>query len=184
MIIKNKLESIYKINEMGLNKFPEQLFKENEEAKVQEFLDTYQTKYYAIRDKSKSCGTFKLKVLYNDVLKEIKNYNTFTINVSSANYIDNQLLVGEIEFLSSGDVYATLSIDPTASVRDALSNPTFNLKTDIFDKKLNEIPYFDFIYQYISKQNLYDVIVEFALFNKNIGINNEKIIIYELRTHY
>ena len=39
MIINNKMESIKKINELGLNKFPEQLFRENEQAKVKEFLD-------------------------------------------------------------------------------------------------------------------------------------------------
>lgn len=184
MIIKNKLESINKINELGLNKFPEQLFRENEETKVQEFIEKYPAEFYAIRDKSRAGGTFKLKVDYNKVLEEIKGYNIFTINVSSANYVDNQLLVGEIEFLSNGEVYAILSVDPTASVRDALSNPTFNLKTNIFDKQLNKIPHFDYVYQYISNNNLYDVIVEFALFNKDVGIKKEKVIVYELRTHY
>lgn len=184
MIIKSKLESINKINKLGLNKFPEKLFRSNEEIKVQEFIQMYPANYYAIRDKSKSGGSFKLKVDYDKVLEEIKEYNLFTINVSSANYVDNQLLVGEIEFLSNGSVYATLSIDPTASVRDALQNSTFNFKTDIFDKRLNRIPHFNFIYQYISNNNLQDVIVEFALFDKEVGIKKEKIIIYELRTHY
>ena len=104
--------------------------------------------------------------------------------MSSANYVDNQLLVGEIEFLSNNEVYAILSIDPTASVRDALSNPTYNIKTDIFDKQINRIPHFDVIYQYVTSHNLQDVIVEFALFDKNVGIKKEKIIVYELRTHY
>lgn len=184
MIIKSKLESINKINELGLNKFPEQLFRKNEETKVQEFIEKYPANYYAIRDKSKAGGIFKLKVDYDKVLEEIKDYNLFTINVSSANYVDNQLLVGEIEFLSNGEVYAILSIDPAASVRDAIQNPTFNLKTDIFDKRLNKIPHFDFIYQYIMNNNLQDIIVEFALFNKEVGIKKEKVIIYELRTHY
>lgn len=184
MIIRNKLDSIKKISELNLNKFPEQLFKENEEEKVKEFLQKYPAKYYAIRDKSKTGGIFKLKVDYDKVLDEIKDYNLFTINVSSVNYIDNQLLVGEIEFLSNDEVYAILSLDKGASVRDALSNPTFNLKTDIFDKKLNKIPYFNMIYQYIINHNLKDVIVEFALFDKEVGIKKEKVIIYELRTHY
>ena len=109
MIIKNKLESINKISELNLNKFPEQLFRENEETEVQEFLECYPANFYAIRDKSKAGSTFKLKVAYNKVLDEIKGYNLFTINVSSANYVDNQLLVGEIEFLSNGEVYAILS---------------------------------------------------------------------------
>lgn len=184
MEIKNKLESIKKIDELKLNKFPEQLFNKGETKKVQKFLQKYPALYYAIRDQSKTLGIFKLKVDYNKVLEEIKEYEFFLINVSSANYTDNQLLVGEIEFLSNGEIYATLSTDSTASVRDALSNPTFNLKTDIFDKNLNCIPHFDFLYEYIISHNLIDVIVEFALFDKEVGINHEKIIIYELRTHY
>ena len=38
MLIKNKLESMKKIGELGLNKFPEQLFKAGEQEKVKEFL--------------------------------------------------------------------------------------------------------------------------------------------------
>lgn len=184
LIINNKLESIKKITELGLNKFPEQLFKKGEDEKVREFLKTYPANYYAIRDRSKACGVFKLKVDYDKVLEEIKEYNLFTINVSSINYVENQLLVGEIEFLSNGEVYATLSTDAAASVRDALVEPTFNFKSDIFDKRLNNIPHFDIIYQYIVDHNLQDFIVEFSLFNKDVGIKKEKVIVYELRTHY
>lgn len=184
MLIRNKLESMKKISELGLNKFPEQLFKADEQEKVKEFLTCYPAQYYAIRDKSRAGGIFKLKVPAKDVLAETSDYNLFTINVSSANYVENQILVGEIEILSNGEVYATLSVDPAASVRDALRYPTFNLKTDIFDKKLNRIPHFDLIYQYIVTHNLQNVIVEFALFNTGVGIKKEKIIVYELRTHY
>lgn len=184
MIIKNKLESINKINELKLNKFPEALFRENDEMKVQEFIENNPATYYAIRDRSKARGTFKLNVNYDKVLEEIQGYNLFTINVSSLNYANEQVLAGEIEFLSNGEVYATLSVDKGISARDALINPTFNLKTDIFDKRLNNIPHFNFIYEYIINNNLKDVIVEFALFNKDVGIKKDKIIVYELRTHY
>ena len=184
MIIKNKIESMQLINELGLNKFSEKLFNKNEEEKVKEFIKCYPAKYYAIRDKSKTSGKFKLKVSVDRIFDEIKDYSLYSINVSSANYVDNQLLVGEIEILSNGEVYTILSTNPTASVRDAITNPDFNFKTIIFDKKLDEIPYFDYIYKYISDNNLYDLIIEFALFNKNVGINNEKVIVYELRTNY
>lgn len=184
MIIKDKIQSVNKINELGLNKFPEQIFKKNEDKKVLEFLKKYPAQYYAIRDKSKSGGVFKLKVEFDKVLSEIEYYDLFSINVSSANYVNNQLLVGEVEILSNNEVYATLSIDPSASVRDALSKPDFNIKTDIFDSKLNSIPYFNIIYNYIIEHNLKDIIVEFAVFNKNVGIKKEKIVVYELRTHY
>lgn len=184
IVITNKLESINAIKELGLNKFPEQLFKKGQIEEVKKFIDMYPADYYAIRDKSKAGGVFKLKVLFNDVLEEIKEYDLFTINVSSANYADNQVLVGEIEFLSNERVYAILSTNPTYSVRDALKKPDYNIETDIFDKKLNEIPYFDFIYKYVVDNKLLDVIVEFSLFDIEVGINKEKIIIYELRTNY
>lgn len=183
-IITNKIESMKAIENLGLNKFPERLFKKGQIEEIKQFLEKYPADYYAIRDKSKAGGTFKLKVDSDKVLEEIKGYDLFTINVSSANYADNQLLVGEIEFLSNGEVYAVLSTSSTASVRDALQNPTFNLKTDIFDKILDEIPYFDLIYQYIVYHELQDIIVEFSLFDREVGIQNDCVIIYELRTHY
>lgn len=184
MKINNKLESAKKIIELNLNKLPEQIFKCHEEEKVKEFLKKYPAPYYAIRDKENSGGVFKLKVPSNKVLEEIKNYNLYSINVSSINYSGNQIIVGEILILSNNEVYATLSTDSTASVRDALANPTFNLKTDIYDKTLDKIPEFNYIYNYIIKNNLKDVIVEFSLFNKEVGLNNERIVIYELRTNY
>ena len=66
MRIASKLESITQIEKLGLNKFPEQLFKANEYRKVQEFLKRYPAKYYAIRDKSKAGGviiTFAKEIL-------------------------------------------------------------------------------------------------------------------------
>lgn len=184
MNIKNKMESIEKIQELNLNKFPEQLFRENDEKNVLQFLKKYPAKYYAIRDKSKVGGIFKLKVESDKVLEEIKDYSLYTINVSSANYIENQLLVGEIQILSNNDVYLTVTTDPKASVRDAITNPMFNIKSNIFDNELDSVPYFDEVYQYIINNELKDVIVEFALFDKNVGIKNERTIVYELRTDY
>ena len=183
--INNKLESIELIRELGLNKFSEELFGRGDEEKVIKFLENNPAKYYAIRDKSVAGGIFKLKVLKDDVLNSIKEYEFYTINVSSANYSNSQLLVGEIEIFKTGEVYLTLSTNKEYSVRDAIRDPEFNLKTDLFDdENLKRIPYFDLIFEFIVKNRLYDVIVEFSLFNENVGINNENIIIYELRTNY
>lgn len=45
MKINNKIESIEKINELKLNRFPEQLFMRGEESKVLRFIDKYSAKY-------------------------------------------------------------------------------------------------------------------------------------------
>ena len=184
MRIKNKIESINKIAELKLNKFPESLFQKGEEDKVKEFIKKYPAKFYAIRDKSKVKGIFKLAITKENILQEIKEYDLFSINVSSYNYAKNQVLVGEIEVLNNNEIYLIASIIPGVSVRDAIKEPTFNLKTNIFDKKLNNIPYFDYLYKYILENNLIDIIVEFAIFNIKVGFNKENIVVYEIRTDY
>lgn len=185
MIIKNKIESLKKIKELNLNTFPEQLFKKGEEAKVLEFINKYPAKYYAIRDKSTAGGIFKLKVPKENILAEIKDYEIFTINVSSVNYAQNQIMEADIEIKRNGDIYITISKNPETNIRDNSANLHMSLKTDIFDDKtLNKIPEFDYIYGYLFEHDLFDVLVELSLFDKPLGINNEKIIIWELRTHY
>ena len=62
--------------------------KRTNKIRLKKFLQMYPAKYYAIRDKSKAGGIFKLKVAYEDVLTEILGYSLFTINVSSANYVE------------------------------------------------------------------------------------------------
>lgn len=184
MKIKSKIESYEKIIELNLNRFPEKVFKCSEINEVNDFIKKYPANYYAIRDKSKVGGVFKLKVEPENILKEVAGYDLFSINVSSYNYIDNQLLVGEI-LISNTDVNAILSTNSKYSVRDAIRNPDFNFITNIFDDNiLNRIPYFDKVYKYIVENKLQNVIVEFAYFDKPVGINNENIIIYELRTDY
>ena len=184
MKITNKIESYEKIIELELNRFPEKIFKANQIDGVKAFIEQYPANYYAIRDKSKAGGIFKLAVKQEDVINEICGYDLFSINVSSFNYVDNQLLVGEI-CISNNDVSAILSTNNKYSVRDALCNPDFNFVTTIFNNEvLNNVPYFDNVYKYIVEHKLQNVIVEFAYFNKPVGVNNENIVIYEIRTEY
>lgn len=185
IIIKNKLESIEKIKELKLNTFPEALFKKGEEDKVLEFVNKYDADYYAIRDKSKVGGIFKLKAKKENILEEIKDYDLFTLNVSSINYADNQIMEADIEIKRNGEIYVTISKIPENNVRDNIEDVYMSVKTDILDDKtLNKIPEFDYIYSYIYEHNLFDVLVELSLFNIPLGIYNERIIVWELRTHY
>jgi len=184
MKISSKIESFNKIKELNINKLPEKIFKTSDIEDIKEFLKTYPAKYYAIRDKSKAGGVFKLKVETKDVFNEISDYNLFSINVSSYNYVENQLLVGEI-LITDTNVSAILSTNGGYSVRDAIRNPDFNFTTNIFDDRLlNQIPSFNKVYKYIIEHNLKNIIVEFSYFDIPVGINNENIVVYELRTHY
>lgn len=62
--------------------------------------------------------------------------------------------------------------------------PEFNYNTNIFDKKLDCIPCFNEIYRYIVEHNLINVIVELAVYDRPIGINHEKIVVFEIRTEF
>lgn len=184
MKISSKIESMEAIKKLKLNRFPEELFKCGEEEKVKKFINKYRYPLYAIRDRANSNGVFKLAVPFEKVLESIKEYNLFSINVSSLNYEKNQIITGEVEVLSNEDVYLTLSTNKSASARSATISPTYNMKTNIYDKKLKKIPGFFDIYYYIIEHNLVDVIVEFAYFDIPVGVNKEHIIIYEIRTEY
>lgn len=185
MEIKTKLESIETIKKLGLNKMKEELFKKGEIEKVRSFLNSCPERLFCIRDRSKAGGNFKFNVKKEDVISEIEGYDLFTINISTSNYEGHQILTGDIKICSDNGVYATLSTDPNASVRSAYDEPTFNFNTTIFnDELLNQIPGFDFLYEYIFSHSLVDAVVEFSLFDINVGINNEKIVIFEIRTHY
>lgn len=185
MKITNKLDSIQKINELKLNRFPEELFSNSEEQKVRKFLEKYPAKYYAIRSKEiVGCKNNNFKVLKEEIFSEMKKFNLFSINVSSYNYTSNLILIGDIKIGSNNEVWFIGSTNPNFTGKMAEKHPDFNYSTDIFDKRLNLIPSFDQIYKYIAEYNLIDVIVEFAIYNRPVGINNEPIIVFEIRTDF
>lgn len=184
MKITNKLESFNTIKRLKLNRLAECNFKAGQTKEVIAFINNNPAKYYAIRDKSGGGGKFKLAILKKDVLKEIEGYSLFSINISSFNYVKNQLLVGEI-FISGENISFLASTNSSYSLRDAYKNPDYNFNTTIYDDTtLNKVPYFDKIFQYVLDNNLENIIVEFAIFNKPVGIYKQNIIIYELRTDY
>ena len=185
MKVHDKLESIKLIKELQLNSFPEQLFKKDDIYDIKKFLNEYPAEFYAIRSKE-FVGYKKnnFKVPKNKVISEIGNFNLFTINVSSYNYISNFILIGDIRIGSENEVWFIGSVNPNFTGKMAEQNPDFNYSTDIFDKRLNKIPGFDLIYGYIINHKLIDVIVEFAIYDKPIGVYNEQIIIFEIRTEF
>lgn len=185
MKVRNKLESIRIIKEKKLNSFPEQLFTKDQNKEVLKFLEDYPAEYYAVRSKEiVGCKKNNFKVPREKVINEIKNFNLFTINVSSYNYTSNLILIGDIMIGSNNEVWFIGSKNPNFTGKMAEQNPEFNYYTDIFDKKLNLIPGFDKIFEYIYKYDLLDVIVEFALYSKPLGIYNEPVIIFEIRTEF
>ncbi len=185
MKVRNKLESIEIIKKKKLNTFPEKLFHNNQKNEVLKFLEDNPALYYAIRSKEiVGCKKNNFKVPKECVLDEINNFNLFTINGSSYNYTSNLVLIGDIMIGKNNDVWFIGSTNHNFTGKMAEQYPDFNYSTDIFDKKLNDIPGFDLIYKYIIEHGLVDVIVEFAIYDCPVGIYNEQVIIFEIRTEF
>lgn len=185
MKVRDKLESIEIIKKNKLNSFPEKLFTRNQSEEVKEFLKEYPAEYYAVRSKDiVGCKKNNFKTPKENVLDEIKDFNLFTINVSSYNYTSSLVLIGDIMISKNNGVWFIGSTNSNFTGRMAEQYPQFNYSTNIFDKRLNLIPGFDSIYEYIVNHNLVDVIVEFALYNQPLGIYNEPIIVFEIRTEF
>lgn len=185
MKVRNKVESIKIIRQNKLNSFPEKLFTKNQEEDVIKFIKENPAEYYAVRSKEiVGCKKNNFKTPINEVLNEIKNFNLYTINVSSYNYTSNLVLIGDIMISKNNEVWFIGSTNQNFTGKMAEQYPDFNYYTDIFDKRLNTIPDFDLIYTYIVEHDLVDVIVEFAIYNCPLGIYNERIIVFEIRTEF
>ena len=188
MVIKTKKESIAKIKELNLNHFQEDVFGVNDTNKIKQFFDSNPAKEYCLRDGNKASGKFFFVKNFEECLKLLKNYkNNITICVSSNEFDEDIILLGDIKVkreFGNDIVDITARTDRDADHRNIYQNPEYNLHTNLEDDKLWKIPGFSKIISYITEHELYDVIVEFVVYDRPVGINKEKVAIYELRSSF
>jgi len=181
--IKDKIDSLKYINKLKLNTFGEKIFKNPTEQEVIDFMDENPVKYYILRDKSKIGSKVYSNITRKEVLQHYKEYKLFSIDIASYNYRDNKILTGDILISKNNNFTITASSNKDCDHR-TFPKPNYFLNTDIFDKKINNIQSVDKIIDYIYKHELFDVIIEFGVFDIPVGINKECVVIYELRTNY
>ncbi len=185
MKVSSKIDSINKIRQLKLNHLPEEVFTSQDIDKISDFIDRTQQKLYIIRDMSGVLGLTYFNVTPKQIFSLITNYNAkFSIAVSGFNYCAYTL---------HGDIYVSQDLETlnlfasdtlSNKTRGLMSNCQWNLSTSYYDPKLKRIPDLNIILDYIFKYNLFDVIVEFGVFPEPIGINHERVLIFELRTDY
>lgn len=185
MKIRSKIESINKIRQLNLNHLPEEIFTSHDINEISDFIDKTQQKLYIIRDMSKPLGLTYFNVSPEQILSLVPNYTSkFSIAVSGFNYC-TYTLHGDIYLsrdLETLNLFASNTV--TNKTRGLMSNCQWNISTSYYDPKLKRIPDLDIILDYIFKYNLFNVIVEFWVFPKPLGQNNERVLIFELRTDY
>lgn len=183
--IYNKLESSELINKLNLNVLPQKMFKVQDGNDIQKFLEENPAQFYSIRDNVKSSNPNRThRASKEDIMNIYKKFDICTVGVSINNHIDNQVLIGNIIVDAKGNVNIEGTDEKIDSVRNAINYAKYHINTDIFDKRLKYIHGAYEIIDYVLEHNLQDVVVEFSVFDKNIGVNKEKIIIWELRTNY
>lgn len=183
----NKLESVNLINTLKLNTFKQKVFevKYTSDEDVNKFLNASNCGTYAIRDNMISNSPVRTHAASKDeILNVYKKFENCTISESVNNYINNQTLIGNIVVGTDGSVTVEGSSNKCDSVREAMNNGNIKLNTTIDDNRIEYINGLKDIVDYVIEHNLQDMVVEFSTFNKNVGVNNEKVIIYELRSNY
>jgi hypothetical protein len=184
ILINNKEESTNFIKKHNLNQFDEQIFFPSEKEKIKEYLNKHKEELYIIRTKEPKV---RQKVYFNltkeEVLSHVNEYKIFSIDVSSINYKENKILTGDIKITIDMQVYLTATTNKEATNRTLHLEPSYNLIFEVNNKKIRNIPGVDFIINYIFKNNLFDIILEFCVYDIPLGKNKENVIIYEARTY-
>ena len=178
-----KKESRTLIKKLKLNTVPEIFVDKYQFDKIQSFFMNNKADLYVIRHANKINSHYEYVKNYEEYIQVMNKFSTHIIVAVSINAYKNKVLSGAIQI--DGE-----TIRICATMNEKLDHRTmyngdaeFNFKTDIFDKKLNDIPQIDFLLQYIQKHNLYGLTIEFTIYDRPVGCNNEKILINELRNY-
>ena len=188
LVVRNKKESVEIMKELGVNYFPLQVFEKEDIKGIEKFFNDYPSKEYILRNTDKAKGGFYFVNNFNEALSFLEKFEKrVTVGVSYNPFKNNIVLVGDIKIEKSEDnvfVNLTARTDKNATHRNIYDKPKYNLNCTIEDDKLWEIDGMGDILKYITEYGLLNCIVEFAVYDKKLGVNNENVVISEIRTGY
>jgi hypothetical protein len=168
----------------GLNYFPDLFVEKNDIQSIREFLISNEAPLYIIRDGNRPQSPFFFFETMDQCVRYLDHFSdTVIIAVSVNAYKKNKIILGTIEICSDGQVFLTASTQPDCDHRSIFVVNDFNLNCSIMDKRLDRVPEFDTIYQFLVEHGLIDVIVEYTIYNIDVGIKHQRIVIQEVR-HY
>ena len=188
IVVNGKKDSIYKIKQMGLNHFPQDVFEVNDREGIKTFFEEHPAEEYVLRSTTKAAGKFFFVKNFQEAEEKLSNYESeVTISVSMRPYREDIVLLGDIIVKREGGsemVDITARDDENATHRNIYEEPKYNLHASLEDDRAWKIPGFSKIVRYIADHELYDVILEFVVYIGKVGINKENVAIIEMRTGY
>lgn len=183
MEIMSKRHSSEMIKKLNLNRVPEIVLDKYDEEAISSFCDEYLAPIYLLRDLSIPNGKYFFCKSKQECLENAKYYtNEFSLCVSCASY-EEKILLGDI-MISNNRVLIGARNDKESHHRNIYEKPCINLDTDWNDKRLWRIDGVSEVFNYLLSKNVIDVIVEFVVYNKEVGINKNRVLIVELRSKY
>lgn len=186
--IKDKKDSIIKMKELGLNYFPLDSFEIDDFDGIKGFMEKYPAKEYVLRSANKAKGDFYFVKNFEEAKEKLPLFDReVTLSVSYNEFKEDIVLVGDIIVHKNGvseSLDLTARTDTEATHRNIYESPEYNLHASIEEDRVWSIPGFSKIMRYISDHELYNVIIEFSVYDCRIGVNKENVVISELRTGY
>lgn len=181
--IKNKEQSIEFINQMGLNCMPQAVLDKTNKERVKHFFEDNPANEYVIRDIFTPMGKYAFVKNFDEAEKYLETIsaNKFSISVSFNGL--ERVLLGDI-FVKDNFVTLSASTSQNANHRNIYTTPEISLSCELFDDRLWNVPGFEKLIDYINEHNLYEVIVEFAVFKNKVGTQKNNVVIIELRSDY
>lgn len=183
MIVRSKKHSSELIKRLGLNGVPEEVFTRYNRETIEYFCDSNPASKYILRDLDNPSGKYFICNSKDECINNAKEYNgAFSLAVSCFAY-DDRILLGEV-LISNNRIVIGARNDQGAHHRNIYDNPCINLDTDWDNKKLWTVNGVEEVFNYLTSKNIYDVIVEFVVFNHPVGLHNNRVLIVELRSNY
>lgn len=186
--ITDKKDAVETMKRLGLNYFPLDVFDIDDIEGIKKFFKKYPSPEYVLRNTDKAGGKFFFVSSFEETLPLLQNFEqNVTIDVSYNPYKEDIVLVGDVKVTKDGfqDMIDLIARDDEEGTnRNVYENPKYNLHTTLDDEKLWEIPGFTKLMDYISTHELYNMIVEFIIYDCKLGVKKENVVIVEIRTDY
>lgn len=182
--VRSKEHSIELIEKLRLNSMPQAVLNKENKESIVKFFEKHPATEYVIRDIFTPMGKYKFVKDLNECLEYVDSLsaNKFSISVSFRP-IEGRILLGDI-MVSNNFVTLSASKSQTANHRNIYDSPEISLNCDLYDDKVWDVPGFDKLINYINKFNLFDIVVEFAIFRTKVGKKKDNVVIIELRSDY